>query len=137
MRTEEKDRDNLKYTGIALMVISVWCAVQAVQALLNPASITIEGGALPHDTVVYVGVVVGLVLNAIEFYFGYVAFRLHPSQAVILVSLVVGILLLAGSGLLLAMGDGMNFGAPLCSGIVAIAYYVYAKRVVGNGGSTE
>lgn len=130
MRTPEKDRTNLQYTGIGLMVLSAWSIVQGVMVMMSPWSMTVAMSPLPQDVTVYAIIGIGIALNLVEFYFGYAAYKLKPTDTLAMLSLIFGIILLVGSLLLLASGDGMNFGVPLACGIVAISYYVYAKRII-------
>lgn len=132
MRTPEKDRSNLRYTGMFLMLLAALSILQAVEALVNPTevSLLIGGITIPHGILISSGMVIGIVLNLVELYFGYAALKLNVSKTMALISLIVGIVLLVGSILLLASGDGINFGLPLACGIMAVSYYVYAKRII-------
>lgn len=134
---QNENQATMKNVGIGLMVLSALSALDAIIACVLPNTAaqglltgTVNGAAVDAITMVYVVSGISLVLNAIEFYFGYIAFKLRPIKPAAIICLVVGILLVLGFASIVPGGIKFADLSLLVSGLLGIFYYVFYKRTV-------
>lgn len=121
---------NMRVLGILLMCLASWDLLQAFLFPVDLGSLGVDQG-LDTQPLLMGSAIASAVANAIEFYFGLIAFRGCPNGFAATVCLVMGVLELAIISIALASGSvalakGLGY---IGSGLLALCYWYYYKAL--------
>lgn len=129
MSKKMSDAENMKWLGIIFMVFAVWGVIQGIMAFSDPSVLGITAGQ--GQGILVFAVVVVLLVDAIEFYFGFIAYKGKPTKLAAIVCLIIGILIALGivSTLFSGAFDIMSVLQQVGDAALAILYWWYYKKL--------
>lgn len=124
----QKAQNNIKIVGILFMIFAGIGFIQAVAGLINPEIMGIDA-AYGTGTII-AAIIFTLVVNVIEFYFGYIAYKLRPTKVAATICFIFGILGAVGVvSTIITSGFTWSLLAELGSALLAFLYWFYYKEL--------
>lgn len=120
----------MQSVGILTMVVAVIEALQGIASFAFPSEANAAALATIPSGFVTGAVIVILIMDAVEFYFGLIAYQRHATKVAATVLLVFGILEVIGIVGNFVTGVPFNQAiTPLLGAVVALTYYYSFKQL--------
>ncbi len=129
-----QDQKSMKTLGICVMIIAGIDILASIITFIKPSTLGYLNDALANTGIdvgilTTVTVVIVMIICAIEFYCGWVAYKLRATKGIAVFCLIIGMILCISG--LSSFLDGFNFSdlTSVVSGMVAIVYYFSWKKL--------
>lgn len=137
MKEQDSTTSSLRGLGIIFMIFAAYGIVQTIVMMVSPTSAGISSSDINTITsTLGPGIIIGfgviaLAISAVEFYFGYIAFKGHPTRFAAIVCLVIAVLGMIGIVGTLANGniDFPSVLKDLGDTALSFLYYFYWKKL--------
>lgn len=132
--TKEDLDKGLKFVGIVLMAAAIIGVIESIIGFANPGNLpatTANGATVDPTTVAAIGLGICVVINVVEFYFGYLGYKGKITKTAATICLIAGVLLAIEAGATV-YSSGFSAGVLMSFlvGVAAIAYHDFYRKLV-------
>lgn len=132
----------MRVVGGLTMLFAVWDALTTAASLIDPSLVGMDSlfagnQAASAWLLLIIATIIGLAIAAVQFYFGYIAFKERPTKLAAWLSLAVCVI--TATGLFANMTtDGLNtaydFAQSSCA-VLALLYWIYYRHIMATAES--
>lgn len=119
----------LKGVGLAFMLLAVIGAIEGISSLLLPSASDAATLSSVPPVAIIIAIVLGLAISAVEFYFGYIAYKGRATKTAAIICLVIAVF--GALGVVSSLTTGVSFLTILkdaCDCLLSFLYYFYWKK---------